>query len=610
MFPRWWSARRKKLERLPGRPARLHVESLESRVLLAAPEIAVLDGTTELVDGDVVVIDFGTVVRGATAPFRTFTIRNDGDATLTLGRLTVPTGFSIAEGLYDRVFERGVDTFTVRLDSRIVGTKTGQVRFNNNDADEGPFTISITGTVLPPGPEIAVLDGTTALTAGVQTVVDFGDASLGQSGPTRTFTVRNDGNQTLSLGTPTLPTGFTLVEGLNSTLAAGGTDTFTVVLETSAVGVATGELSIATNDADERVFNFTVTGNVLGAGPEIQVVLGISELVDGTTTTTSFGSVLQGQNGPTLVFGVFNAGSDPLTIGAITVPTGFTLVDGLAASLAAGAADTFSVRLDTATAGTVSGEISIDNGDGDENPFNFPVTGTVRAAGPDISVLFGATAIVDGATSAIDLGAGARGQVGAKQTITVRNDGADTLTITGVALPAGLRLFERLNATLAAGASDSFTIQIDTAFAGVKLGEVQITSDDDDEAMFNFAVTATVTAFAAPEVTVLDGTTTLAGGGGVVIDFGNVVRRQAGPTRAFTVRNDGSDTLNIGRIELPVGFSLVQSPRRRLAPRGTDILVIRLDSRNVGARAGDIVIHTNDADEPVFRISVIGNVVA
>lgn len=80
---------------------------------------------------------------------------------------------------------------------------------------------------------------------------------------TRTFTVTNDGVDPLSLGVITIPNGFTLLEGLPSTLGVGQSDTFTVQLDTTTTGTKSGHLSFNTNDADERRFNFRILGKVL-----------------------------------------------------------------------------------------------------------------------------------------------------------------------------------------------------------------------------------------------------------------------------------------------------------------------------------------------------------
>jgi hypothetical protein len=59
-----------------------------------------------------------------------------------------------------------------------------------------------------------------------------------------------------------LPTGYVLTEGLSTNLAAGASDTFTIQLDTAAIGVKTGEVSFTTDDSNESPFNFTITGVV------------------------------------------------------------------------------------------------------------------------------------------------------------------------------------------------------------------------------------------------------------------------------------------------------------------------------------------------------------
>src|SRR5262245_4783106 len=100
---------------------RLSVEPIEQRILLSGPEISVFDGAAEIVDGTTVAIDFGTVAQGAVGINRTFTIDNDGDADLTLGAISLPTGYSLVKGTSSTVAVRGSETFTVRLDTTTTG---------------------------------------------------------------------------------------------------------------------------------------------------------------------------------------------------------------------------------------------------------------------------------------------------------------------------------------------------------------------------------------------------------------------------------------------------------------------------------------------------------
>ena len=113
----------------------------------------------------------------------------------------------------------------------------------------------------PRGPEVRVLEGTASITDETGTV-DFGRADIG-SPLSRTFTVRNAGSENLTLGSISLPEGFSLAADFTTTtLASGQQTTFTVRLDAVAAGVFGGQVSFATNDDDENPFNFTVQGTV------------------------------------------------------------------------------------------------------------------------------------------------------------------------------------------------------------------------------------------------------------------------------------------------------------------------------------------------------------
>ncbi len=135
---------------------------------------------------------------------------------------------------------------------------------------------------------------------------------------------------------------------------------------------------------DGREFDSIQIQAAATTAPEIEVTGNGISIADGDTTPsasdyTDFGTIVQA--GPTIsrTFTVYNSGSATLTLGAVTVPAGFTLTEGLSGSLAPGASDTFTVRLDNATIGTKSGDVSFSTNDADENPFNFRITGTVAA---------------------------------------------------------------------------------------------------------------------------------------------------------------------------------------------------------------------------------------
>jgi hypothetical protein len=98
----------------------------------------------------------------------------------------------------------------------------------------------------------------------------------------------------------------------------------------------------------------------IGAQPptpaEITVTQGGTGITDGQASAISFGTVQLNGATASRSFTVKNDGGSMLTLGALSVPAGYTVTDNLVASLTPGASDVFTLRLDTATAGTKSGD--------------------------------------------------------------------------------------------------------------------------------------------------------------------------------------------------------------------------------------------------------------
>ena len=108
---------------------------------------------------------------------------------------------------------------------------------NTSAASQTVITVNATATpaeITVLGNGVSIADGDTTPSTGEGT--DFGSVAQNSAAVVRTFTVRNDGGSTLTLGTPTLPAGFSLVasDPLVSSLAPGASDTFQVQMSTRA----------------------------------------------------------------------------------------------------------------------------------------------------------------------------------------------------------------------------------------------------------------------------------------------------------------------------------------------------------------------------------------
>jgi hypothetical protein len=129
---------------------------IEAVAPATTPEIAVMDGTTEVLD-ETGTVDLGTVLVGTEAT-RTFSVKNLGGGQLTLNSPALPAGFALVHDLGSTALAGGeATTFTVSLDTAQIATYSGSIAIENCDADENPFNFAIRAVVAeqpPPAPQI------------------------------------------------------------------------------------------------------------------------------------------------------------------------------------------------------------------------------------------------------------------------------------------------------------------------------------------------------------------------------------------------------------------------------------------------------------------------
>ena len=109
------------------------------------------------------------------------------------------------------------------------------------------------------------MDGSTDIADGTGSV-DFGSTNVATP-VSKTFTIQNTGNDTLTLNNPIgVPAGFTVTSSFGATtLAAGASTTFTVRMDAASGGTPSGQISFTSDDADEATFNFNISGTVLAS---------------------------------------------------------------------------------------------------------------------------------------------------------------------------------------------------------------------------------------------------------------------------------------------------------------------------------------------------------
>lgn len=226
------------------------------------------------------------------------------------------------------------------------------------------------------------------------TTYDFGTLLVPASNAV-TFTIQNLGQQTLNLSGATFSGSpdYSYTTAYAPSVSGGGTTTFVVTFSPTGAETFTGSISIPNNDPtgseNPYVINFTGVGQV--PAPEINLRAhggGLGYIVNGATSTdglnnTAYGDVTIGTP-VSKSFRIMNQGNAVLNLtGTPRVavagvnPSDFVVtVQPSAATVAASAYLTFTVRFTPTAAGYRSAIVSIDNDDSDENPYTFLVDGT------------------------------------------------------------------------------------------------------------------------------------------------------------------------------------------------------------------------------------------
>lgn len=661
--------------------------SITFHAAAAAPEIAVEDvgnGNANVTDNNSPAIDIGSQTVGGPAITRTFRVRNTGTANLTATLGASPSGYTVTEGLSSPLAPGTDDTFTIELGTGTVGTFPGTFTITNNDSDENPFELNVTGTITAAAsPEIALIDvtGGNVAVADNGPAINFGTATVGASPLSRTFRVENTGTANLTVSLGALPPGYSVTEPLTSPIAPAGNDTFTIELSTAAPGTFAGTFQIANNDSDENPYDVNVTGQINAGAPPVlltvvstgpntlDLIFDKAMTTNGTYTATPGGAgTVTGATGNTVSvnftggltafpgtstlditgaqstdLGSGNATAVPFVAGITSLTDARTMVDGnglvpLAFSnhwmtvegvvidngvvdernvVLANPGNTAGIQIRDSNATTFGSTRNIGDtvrGAGRVGSFNGllqladnnPFLGTGTPGIPPAFVLGSVEAYSTFATAEPIESTRRRIEdvvvtnvftSGSGSTVTVRGDGPATIDVR-----FDIDAFPTLP-VLAAG--DRFT------FAEGWLGQF----DSTDPRTSGYQIlplnnSEYAIGPASSEIVVedVDGADAFYPVNGPVIDLGTVNQNGASPTRTFRVRNIGSAALGISSVTVPPGYSVSEPLDSSIPALTNDTFTISLSTTTQGTFSGQVTINNNDATESAYTINVTGTV--
>ena len=351
------------------------------------PEIVVTRPGTNLVDNSGIQ-SFGPVNVGGSANL-IFNIRNSGLVALNLtgspNKVAVSgpdaAMFSITTQPTSPVAANNGSTFfNARFSPTNAGTKTAVLSIANDDSDENPYEINLSGVVAIQ--EIAVSQNAADIASGGSK--DFGNVSVG-SGSNLVFQISNTGGADLTFtNVPKIVVSgpdaamFSVISQPASPVVPGGNSSFTVRFLPTSGGTKSATLTLPNNDTDEGSFQISLTGTAPPA--EIAIEQSAVDISDGGLK--DFGGVVVASTAD-LTFAIKNTGGVNLVLSGATKVTVsgtdaalFSVVSQPASPVAPGGSVPFTVRFAPISGGAKTAHLTIANSDADENPFDIDLAGT------------------------------------------------------------------------------------------------------------------------------------------------------------------------------------------------------------------------------------------
>ncbi|MFT3793931.1 choice-of-anchor D domain-containing protein [Flavobacterium sp.] len=472
-----------------------------------ATEIDIQGNATSIADGDTTPTtadwtDFGSVV--AT---RTFTIRNLGNIVLNVGAINfsgVNAGdFSVTTLPAATVGAYGSTTFVVTFTPSAINDRYATISIDNDDANESVYDFALHGFGIIP--EIDIQGNATSIANADATPTTTDWTDFGSATVTRTFTIFNQGNTLLNIGTITFTganaTEFTVTALPASPVGAFSSTTFTVTFAPTATGTRNATISIPNNDSNENPYTFAIRGT--GVAQEIDVQGNATSIADGDTTPTTadwtdFSTVALSRT-----YTIRNLGNLVLTLGTITFSgtnaTDFSVTASPGTVVPAFGSVTATVAFNPGGIGQRNATMNIPNNDSNENPYDYAIRGTGGVPEINIKSQYNVN-IVDGTTTTSTSDQTNFGEVSMDGgsvyvNLIIENTGTGALAI-GAASFSGVNAsnFSVISApasTIAAGGNSRFKIAFTPTTIGVKNAMFSIVNNDSDENPYNFALSGT-----------------------------------------------------------------------------------------------------------------------
>ena len=612
---------------------------------VSSQEIDILGNAISIAAGDMIAdpsddTDFGDVTTSAGSDMHTFTINNTGDDTLFITSVTLASGTDfVVTNFADTILGLSSDTFDITFDPLANGPAADVVTIVSNDGDEGSYAFQVIGNGVTDreidiqGLGVSIPDGSAA--PNLLDDTDFGAVTTSSGTIVKTFTVLNTGEEDLSFDAVTISgvhaPDFTLTSthSFSETITGVSSTTFDITFDPSVNGDRFATITVQNDDADEDPYTFDIKGNGI-PDTEIEIQGNFVPIADGDVTpvvldNTDFGTVNVGGNTAN-TFKVHNGGSPALDIygTSITGPDAsmFVITTAPVSPVNLGDSTDFIITFSPTSSGLKTATVTIFNSDGDEGTYNYEIQGNGLNNEMDVTGL--GVSIADGANTPniaddTDFG-GAAVAVPIVHTFTIENlNAGPILNITSISI-SGINAGDFVvtsnpSPTAIAGSGNTtFDITFTPGAVGLRLAEVSIVNDDEDENPYNFTIQGNGLSNREIDVvgnfiSIVDGDVTPSTTDDT--DFGSVSFAVGSILKTFTIENTGGQDLTVTNIVIGgaqsaefvlsgIGFPAV------ITGGGTTTFNVTFDPIAAGLRQANITISNDDANENPYTYDIQG----
>jgi LPXTG-site transpeptidase (sortase) family protein len=356
---------------------------------------------------------------------------------------------------------------------------------------------------------------------------NFGSVDISTGSRTRTYTIENTGGAALTIAGVTLggsdASEFSKTNPVLTTIPASGSTTFTVTFDPTTTGTKTAALSIASNDADENPYLFTISGDAFTPKNLLVSDITTPPAANGTYIYQGILNEFQYWKHESLGYYIFNDEYTNAYYWNIDVDTDDSDIDYL---FFRGSEAVAPVGLTGWNANTT------------HPGYESSGAPTIVYAGPEMDVKGNGNSIPNGSsapttTNATDFGSVSVVSGSVSHTFTIDNTGSSVLNLGGTPIVAVLGTNsgdftvspQPTTPVAATTGTTTFTVAFDPSGGGTRSATISIANDDSDENPYNFSIQGT--GLAAPTLTTSAAasisTTTATLGGNITSDGGVAV---------------------------------------------------------------------------------------